>query len=80
MPSYVLEHSHEAESCGVAYAAWSGYDSPLRRRPAIASCVTGGHRIFWFVEADDADAALRQLPEWLASRTAVSEVSEVEIP
>jgi hypothetical protein len=80
MASYVLAHSHDPEACDTAYAAWSGYDSPLRRKPAIASCASGGHRIFWVVEADDAEAALRQLPEWLAGRTAVSEVSEVVIP
>ncbi len=80
MARYVLDHSHEAATCGIAYAAWSGYDSPLRHRPAISSCESGGHRILWVIEAPDSDAALRQLPEWLAARTAVTEVSEVAIP
>jgi hypothetical protein len=60
MPRHMLEHSHGAQSCEIAYAAWSGYDSPLRHRHAVASCAIGGHRIFWLVEASDADAALRQ--------------------
>ena len=80
MPRYMLEHSHEARSCATAYAAWSGYDSPLRRRRTVATCAVGGHRIFWLVQASDADSAVRQLPEWLAERTVVSEVSEVTIP
>jgi len=80
MATWVLAHAHEAVSCEIAYAAWSGYDSPLRRRSAIASCASGGHRIFWVVEAVDRDAALAQLPDWLAARTLVTEVSEVAIP
>jgi hypothetical protein len=76
----MLEHSHEAQTCEIAYAAWSGYDSPLRHRHTVASCAIGEHRIFWLVEAGDAQAALRQLPEWLAERTVVREVSEVTIP
>lgn len=80
MPRYMLQHSHDRQSCGTAYAAWSGYDSPLRHQHAVSSCAIGGHRIFWLVEAGDAEAALRQLPEWLAERTVASEVSEVMIP
>lgn len=80
MPRYLLEHSHEAHSCATAYAAWSGYDSPLRHQHAIATCASGAHRMFWLVEASDAEAALHQLPEWLAERTRVSEASAVTIP
>lgn len=75
-----MSHRHDPEECRTAYAAWSGYDSPLRRKPAIASCPSGGHSIFWVIDAPDRQAALAQLPEWLASRTAVSEVTEVPIP
>jgi hypothetical protein len=80
MPKFVLAHSHQSRSCGTAYAAWSGFDSPLRHKPAVSSCGIGGHRIFWVVEASDAGSALTQLPEWLAARTVVSEVTEVTIP
>lgn len=80
MPRYMVEHSHEAHTCQIAYAAWSGYESPLRHKHTVASCAIGGHRIFWLIEAGDAEAALRQLPEWLAERTVASEVSEVMIP
>jgi hypothetical protein len=80
MPKFVLAHSHEARSCETAYAAWSGFESPLRQKSAVSSCAIGGHRIFWVVDARDSGSALAQLPEWLAARTIVSEVSEVRIP
>ena len=80
VPRYMLSHSHEPGECPVAFAAWAGFDSPLRHGTAAASCATGGHRIFWTVEADGAAQALAQLPDYLAERTEVSEVIEVPIP
>jgi hypothetical protein len=80
MPRFVLFHEHRPHECRTAYAAWNGFTSPLRRRPAQASCASGGHRIYWTVEAADADEALAQLPCFLAVRTEVTEVSEVPIP
>lgn len=62
------------------YAAWNGFESPLRGRRAMASCATGGHRMFWTVEARDASAALAQLPPFVAERTEISNVREVPIP
>jgi len=62
------------------YAAWSGFDSPLRQHGALASCASGGHRLFWTVETEDAESALAQLPPFVAERTDVSEVREVTIP
>jgi hypothetical protein len=80
VPSYVLTHRHEPCECRTAYAAWKGFDSPLRRRQTMASCRSGGHLMFWCVEARNEAAALAQLPAWLASRAEVVEVSEVAIP
>jgi hypothetical protein len=78
--TFMLSHSHRAEECRTAYAAWNGFDSPLRRRETLASCAGGGHRIFWTVQAPDRRAALAQLPPYVAERTEVSEVREVSIP
>ncbi len=80
MPTYVLVHRHGPHECRTAYAAWKGFDSPLRRSRPYASCARGDHRIFWVVEASDERIALGQLPEWLAERTEASEVSAVGIP
>jgi hypothetical protein len=80
VPTYVLTHQHEARECRTAYAAWKGFASPLRRSHAFASCARGEHRMYWLVQADDESEALAQLPEWLAARTDVTEVSEVAIP
>jgi hypothetical protein len=80
MAKFVLTHSHEPAECRIAYAAWTGHDSPLRGRPAVSSCARGEHHIFWVVDAAEEQAALRQLPDWVAARTAVSEVTEVTIP
>ena len=77
---YLLQHRHEASECGVAYAAFKGERSPLRRKPAIASCLSGGHEMWWCVEADSAGDALAQLPHFLATRTSVSPITEVPIP
>jgi hypothetical protein len=50
---YLLNHRHEPEECGVAFAAFNGHDSALRHAAAVSSCVTGGHEICWVVDAPD---------------------------
>lgn len=80
VPRYLLHHSHTAEECGVAYAAWRGFDSPLRRLPTLASCFADGHAMWWNVKATDGPHALALLPPFVATRTTAIEVSEVEIP
>jgi hypothetical protein len=76
----MLTHTHRPETCQIAFAAWSGFDSPLRQRPTLASCAVGGHRLWWTVDAASAEAALAQLPPYLAERTEVTEVRETQIP
>lgn len=79
MATYLLTHVHGEADCRVAYAAWRGFESPLRGHHATASCASGEHRMFWKVQADSPEEALKQLPPYLAERTHVSEVSEVPI-
>jgi len=52
----------------------------LRHQPTIASCVYGGHAIWWDVVASDEGDALRLLPFYVARRTAVTAISDVHIP
>jgi hypothetical protein len=80
MTIFLLTHRHDPALCRTAFAAWSGYESPLRHHPTLSSCVEGGHQLFWQVEADDEQAARALLPEWIAERTEISSVREVEIP
>jgi hypothetical protein len=80
VPTFVITHRHDPSLCKVAFAAWSGFESPLRRHPTLSSCVEGGHSIWWQVEATDANAALALLPEWIAERSEISPVREVRIP
>ena len=80
MPSYLLEHRHEARECGVVFAAFKGHESPLRRQETLASCRSGGHAIWWTVEADSEHDALALLPYYVAERTMATKVSKVEIP
>jgi hypothetical protein len=80
MPRYLLAHRHDAHECGSAFAAWKGFDSPLRRSPTTGSCADGGHALWWTVEARDEQDALAQLPPYIARRTEVAKVSEVQIP
>jgi hypothetical protein len=80
MALYMITHRHDPSLCRVAFAAWRGSESPLRSHHTLSSCVDGGHSIWWQVEAADAAAALALLPDWVAERSEVSAVREVEIP
>jgi hypothetical protein len=51
MPRYLLQHRHEPRECGVVFASFKGHGSPLRHRATVASCRSGGHAIWWNVEA-----------------------------
>ena len=83
MPHYLLHHRHEPRDCGVVFAAFKCYDSPLRHRPTIASCEADPrpvHSIWWAVEAATPEEALAQVPFYVAQRTVVTHVSDVLIP
>jgi len=80
MPTYLLRHQHRPDECAVAYAAWKGFDSPLRHHHAVSSCVEGGHLIWWTVAAVSPDAALALLPPYVADRTQPIRVRAVLIP
>jgi hypothetical protein len=77
---FLLEHRHQPHECGVAFASFKGHESPLRHQATVASCRSGGHAIWWTVEAASEAEALRLLPSYVADRTTVARVSEVEIP
>jgi hypothetical protein len=80
MSCYLLHHRHEPHECGVVFAAFRGHGSPLRHRATLASCRSGGHAIWWTVEAASEEEALGLLPFYVAERTTATSVSEVEIP
>ena len=78
--TFLLHHRHSPTECRATFAAWKGFDTPLRQASTLGSCLQGGHELFWRVEAADAAAALAQLPPYVASRTEAIEVTEVAIP
>jgi hypothetical protein len=80
MPRFLLHHRHEPPECDAAFAAWTGFASPLRHRPAPSTCLAGGHAIWWSVDAADDRAALALLPRFVAERTVPTQVRDVEIP
>jgi hypothetical protein len=80
MPRYLLQHRHEPHDCGVVFASFRGHESSLRHQATLASCRSGGHAIWWAVEAESEASALALLPPYVAARTTVAAVSEVEIP
>ena len=80
MSRYLLHHRHEPHECGVVFAAFKGHTSPLRHRATLASCLSGGHAIWWSVEAASDEDALALLPFYVAERTTATAVGEVEIP
>ncbi len=78
--TFLLAHRHDADECRVVFAAWTGFKSPLRRQSTWASCLSGGHRLWWTVDAEDAEAALALLPTYVARRTEPIRVHPVTIP
>jgi hypothetical protein len=80
MPCYLVHHRHEPHECGVAFTAFKGHESPLRRQATLASCASGGHAIWWRVDAATEAEALALLPFFVAERSTATRVSEVEIP
>lgn len=82
MPRFMLVHTHRPSECRVAFAAWRGFDSPLRHAATPGSCAESSdtHRIWWAVDAPDEHTAFAHLPPWVAERTVAERVSEVNIP
>ena len=80
MSRYLLQHHHQPRECGVVFASFKGHESPLRRRSTLASCRSGGHAIWWAVEAATEQDALGLLPAYVADRTTATSVTEVDIP
>ncbi len=80
MPLFMLSHSHAPDECGTAFAAWRGFESPLRHTLTLASCVEGHHHAWWQVEAANAETALAQLPPFVADRTEAEPAREVRVP
>jgi hypothetical protein len=80
MHRYLLYHRHEPHECGVVFTSFRGHRSPLRHQPTLASCRSGGHAIWWAVEAPTEADALALLPAYVAERTTATSVSEVQIP
>ena len=80
MFSYLLHHRHEPPECGVVFASFKGHESPLRHQTTVASCSSGGHAIWWTVEAASEEDALSLLPFYVAERTTATRVSDVQIP
>jgi hypothetical protein len=80
MARYLLCHRHQPGECGIVFASFRGHESPRRHQAALASCRSGGRAIWWTMRAEaDADAP-RPLPFYVAPRTTVTRVSEVQIP
>ena len=80
MARYLLRHRHQPRERGVVFASFEGHQSPLRDQAALASCHIGGHEIWWTVQAEtDADAA-RLLSFYVAQRTTVTRVGDVQVP
>ena len=80
MRRFMLQHRHDAHECGVVFASFKGHASPVRHKPTLSSCRSGGHAIWWTVEAASEADALALLPPYVAERTTAARVSAVEIP
>jgi hypothetical protein len=76
----MLHHRHAPAECAVVFAAFKGSRSPLRHKPTVGSCSFGGHEIWWEVRARTVAEALGYLPFYVAERTVVALVDDVQIP
>jgi hypothetical protein len=76
----MLHHRHHPQECGAVFASFRGFESPLRHEATIGSCRSGGHALWWTVEATSEAEALALLPFFVAERTTATRISEVEIP
>jgi hypothetical protein len=92
MKTFVLVHGHAPSECRVAYAAWSGFSSPLCGVPAQSTCARfpparspqamngpAQHEIWWTVQAEDVSTALALLPPYVRERSEAREVTEVTV-
>ena len=80
MPRFMLSHRHEPAECGVVFAAFKAFSSPLRGHAVLGSCDYGTHRIWWEADAPSEEAALAQLPPFVAQRTAAIRVRDLRTP
>ncbi len=58
VPRYLIHHRHQPHECGIAFTSFKGHQSSLRHRPALVSCPSGGHEIWWTVDAETEKEAL----------------------
>jgi hypothetical protein len=80
MSRFMLSHHHEPHECGVVFASFKAFASPLRGSSVRASCDFGTHHIWWEAEAPSEDAALAQLPHYVAERTHAVRILERRTP
>jgi hypothetical protein len=80
MPRSLLHNEHRPAECGAVFASFAGHVSPLRHQPTIGSCRSGGHAIWWDVDAASEAEALDLLPTYVAQRTTVTAIATVAIP
>jgi hypothetical protein len=76
---FMLHHRHSPAECGVTFAAWRGFSSPLRGRAAICSCRFGSHELWWELDAASEADALSQLPPFVADRATAIRIEAVNI-
>jgi hypothetical protein len=77
---FMLHHRHESRECGVVFASFKAFESPLRNRATVGSCDFGDHQIWWDVSAATEAEALGYLPPYVSDRATAMRVSDVEIP
>jgi hypothetical protein len=80
MSRYLLQHHHAPDECGVVFTSFKGRRSPLRHQSTLTSCRSGGHDVWWTVDAASVQEALQLLPRYVAEGITATRVSRVEIP
>lgn len=80
MAFFLIHSRHQEAECPATYAAWRGFESPLRRSAPYATCLWGGHEVWWETEAESQAAALRQLPTFVAERSRAIRVMKASLP
>ena len=73
MPRYILEHRHTPRECGVVFASFNAFESPLRHAGALFVQLRNPPDLVG-ARSRDRGRALAQLPRYVAERTTATRI------
>lgn len=71
MAEFMLYHTHLGEDCERIFSELQNIAQSMKGKTFFCTCLSGNHGVFFQVEADSAEDALRLLPEAMRDTTNV---------